>query len=179
MLDKNKAALLVIDVQGKLATLMQKHEQLFANVNRMINGAKALEIPILWTEQIPDKLGETVDDVKKELDGVELLTKTTFSCCGGPGFNERLKQSGRKQVIVTGIEAHVCVYQTCLDLINDGYEVHLVTDAVSSRFKTNYKLGIERIKEAGATLTSVEMSLFEMLKVAEGDQFKQIIKIVK
>lgn len=179
MLQKENAVLVVIDVQGKLATLMHKHKRLFENVNRIIDGAKVLDIPIVWTEQIPDKLGTTVDVVKEHLEGVELLTKNTFSCCGGPGFNEKLEQLGRKQVLVCGIETHVCVYQTCMDLLQTDYEVHLVTDAVSSRFKNNYYLGVEKIKDAGATLTSVEMCLFEMLKVAEGDQFKQVIQIVK
>lgn len=179
MLDKNNAVLVVIDIQGKLSTLMHKQERLFKNVTRMINGAKALNIPIVWTEQIPDKLGQTAPEIKAELEGVELLTKTTFSCCGGPGFNEKLKELGRKQILVTGIETHVCVYQTCIDLINDGYEVYLVKDAVSSRFKENYRIGAERIKDAGGVMTSVEMSLFEMLKVAEGDEFKKVIQIVK
>ncbi|MDF1543944.1 MAG: hydrolase [bacterium] len=179
MLEKENAVLTVIDVQGKLAALMQKHESLFTNVNRMIKAANVLDIPIVWTEQIPDKLGETVPEIKKNLDPDSLLTKTTFSCCGGPGFNERLQELGRNQVLVTGIEAHVCVYQTSLDLLKNGYEVHLVKDAVSSRIKSNYRLGVERIKEAGATMTSVEMSLFEMLKVAQGDEFKEIIRIVK
>ena len=179
MLQKENAVLVVIDVQGKLATLMHKHKRLFENVNRMIDGAKALEIPIIWTEQIPDKLGATVDVVKEHLEGTELLTKKTFSCCGGDGFNEKLDQLGKSQILVCGIETHVCVYQTCLDLLANGKEVHLITDAVSSRFKQNYYLGMERIKDLGAIMTSVEMSLFEMLKVAEGDQFKKVIKIVK
>lgn len=179
MLDKNNAVLLVVDVQGKLASLMHKKDRLYDNVNRMIKASKVLGIPIIWTEQIPDKLGETVPEIKKELDGVELLTKKTFSCCGGAGFNNKLKELNRKQILLTGIETHVCVYQTALDLIGAGYEVHLVKDAVSSRIKQNYILGVDKIKEAGAQLTSVEMSLFEMLKVAEGDEFKKIIGIVK
>jgi nicotinamidase-related amidase len=179
MLNIDNAVLVVIDVQGKLATLMHENEKLFANINKMIKGARALDIPIIWTEQIPDKLGETVPEVKSELEGIELFTKNTFSCCGGPGFNEKLNDLGKKQVIVTGIETHVCVYQTCIDLLNENYEIHLVTDAVSSRIESNYHLGVQKIKEAGAILTSVEMSLFEMLKIAEGEQFKQIIQIVK
>jgi len=179
MLQKENAVLVVIDVQGKLATLMHKHKRLFENVNRMIDGAKALNIPIVWTEQIPDKLGATVEVVKEHLEGVELLTKNTFSCCGGPGFNEKLDQLGKTQILVCGIETHVCVYQTCIDLLNNGKEVHLVTDAVSSRFKNNYYLAVEKIKDAGAVMTSVEMALFEMLKVAEGDEFKKVIQIVK
>ena len=179
MLNKENTVLIVVDVQGKLATLLHKQERLFKNVIRMIQGAKVLNLPVIWTEQIPDKLGETAPEIKKELEGVELLTKTTFSCCGGPGFNEKLNGLNRKQILLTGIETHVCVYQTAIDLLKAGYEVHLVKDAVSSRIKENYSLGVEKIKDAGAQLTSVEMALFEMLKVAEGEQFKKIIQIVK
>lgn len=179
MLDKKNAVLVVIDVQGRLATLMHENQELFTNIIRMIRGARVLNIPIIWTEQIPDKLGGTIAEIKDELDGVDLLTKSTFSCCGDRNFNEKLNRLGRKQIIVTGIEAHICVYQTCIDLLGSNFEVHLVTDAVSSRLESNYHLGVQRIKEVGAVLTSVEMSLFEMLKVAEGEQFKGIIQIVK
>ena len=179
MLKVENAALLVIDIQGKLATLMREKESLFANVIRMINGAKALEIPIIWTEQLPDKLGETSPEIKEVLQGMEPLVKKTFSCCGDDIFLKQLSSLNRKQILLTGIETHVCVYQTAMDLLNSGYEVHLVRDAVSSRIEENYHLGVEKIKDAGAKLTSVEMSLFEMLQVAEGEKFKQIIRIVK
>ncbi len=179
MLDKKKAVLVVIDVQGKLATLMYQKDNLFANVIRMIEGAKVLGLPIIWTEQLPDKLGETSPEVKRVLEGLTPLVKKSFSCCGDNAFLVRLRETDRKQVLLTGIETHVCVYQTAMDLVRDGFEVHLVRDAVSSRIEANYHLGLERIKEAGALLTSVEMSLFEMLRVAEGEQFKQIIRIVK
>ncbi len=179
MLDKKKAVLVVIDVQGKLATLMYQKDNLFANVIRMIEGAKVLGLPIIWTEQLPDKLGETSPEVKRVLEGLTPLVKKSFSCCGDNAFLARLREIDRQQVLLTGIETHVCVYQTAMDLVRDGFEVHLVRDAVSSRIEANYHLGLERIKEAGALLTSVEMSLFEMLRVAEGEQFKQIIRIVK
>lgn len=179
MLDKEKAVLVVIDVQGKLATLMHQKENLFTNVIRMIEGAKVLGLPIIWTEQLPDKLGETSLEIKRVLRGLTPLVKKSFSCCGDDAFVARLEDINRKQVLLTGIETHVCVYQTAMDLIEAGFEVHLVRDAVSSRIETNYHLGLERIKDAGALLTSVEMSLFEMLGLAEGEQFKQIIRIVK
>ncbi len=179
MLKKENTVLVVIDVQGNLATLMHQQETLFKNVIRMIQAAKALKIPIIWTEQLPDKLGETAPEIKQELSGMNPLIKSTFSCCGDNKFVNKLKEMGRKQVLITGIECHVCVYQTVMDLLTEKFEVHLVQDAVSSRIKENYYLGLEKMKDAGAYLTSVEMSLFEILKVAEGDEFKQIIKIVK
>ncbi len=179
MLTKENTVLVVVDIQGKLATLMHEKERLYANVNRMIEGAKALEIPIIWTEQLPDKLGITDPEIALHLGGMKPLVKKTFSCCGDPAFLEKLRSFSRRQILLTGIETHVCVYQTAADLLKAGYEVQLVRDAVSSRIPDNYFLGVERIKELGAKLTSVEMSLFEMLKVAEGDQFRQVIKIVR
>lgn len=179
MLKKENTALVVIDIQGKLATLMHQRENLFANAVRMIRGARVLGLPVIWTEQLPDKLGATSPEIQKELEGLKPIVKKTFSCCGDDAFLAELSRLNRKQVLLTGIETHVCVYQTALDLLKSGYEVHLVRDAVSSRIESNYHLGVERIKEAGASLTSVEMSLFELLRVAEGDQFKQIIEIVK
>jgi len=179
MLKKEEAALIVIDVQGKLATLMYRKEDLFANVVRMIRGARVLELPVIWTEQLPDKLGQTSPEIKEELTGLTPLIKKSFSCCGDAGFLKQLSGLGRRQLLLTGIETHVCVYQTALDLLASGYEVYLVRDAVSSRIESNYHLGVERMKDAGAVLTSVEMSLFELLRVAEGPQFKQIIEIVK
>ncbi len=179
MLEKDKAVLVVIDIQGKLATLMHHRETLFQNAVRMIQGAKVLGIPIVWTEQLPDKLGETSPEVRAALKGEKPVIKKAFSCCGDSVFLKKMAAVKRKQVLLTGIETHVCVYQTAIDLLKSGYEVYLVQDAVSSRIEGNYHLGIERMKEAGAVLTSVEMSLFEMLRVAEGEQFRQIVKIVK
>ncbi|MDH4158512.1 MAG: isochorismatase family protein, partial [candidate division Zixibacteria bacterium] len=107
------------------------------------------------------------------------LVKNTFSCCGNQGFSEQLTGLGRKQVLLVGMETHVCVYQTAVDLLGEGFEVHLVADAVSSRTLENKQIGIGAMRDLGARVTSVEMALFEMLQVAEGEKFKQIINIVK
>jgi nicotinamidase-related amidase len=179
MLTSDKAVLVIVDVQGKLAALMKDKEILFENLVRMAQGAKVLGIPIIWNEQVPEKLGETIAPLKEVLTDNAPLAKVSFSCCGNPAFMEKLRAFGRKQVILVGIETHICVYQTALDLIKNDYEIHLVVDAVSSRHESNRRVGIERMKEAGAILTTVEMSLFEMLGRAEGEKFRQIAKIVK
>ncbi|RME97800.1 MAG: hydrolase [Chloroflexi bacterium] len=180
MLNIQDTALLVIDVQGKLAQLMHDKDTLFANLERMIRGAQVLELPVIWTEQVPDKLGATTPAIAQLLaDSARPVSKSSFSCCGEAAFTEQLQAAGRKQILVTGIETHICVYQTSVDLLAQGYQVQLVTDAVSSRSAANRQLGIERIKDAGATLTSTEMALFELLRVAQGPQFKAITKIVK
>ena len=179
MLEIDNAVLVIIDVQGKLASLMHRRVELFENLRRIIQGVRVLGIPVLWNEQLPDKLGPTVPEIKELLSDMEPLAKSAFSCCGNEDFLLALKSINHKQVLVAGIEAHVCVYQTCMDLLQAGYEVHLLADATSSRTETDYKTAVNRIRDEGAKITSVEMALFEMLKVAEGEQFKQIIKIVK
>ncbi|MCP4583925.1 MAG: hydrolase [candidate division Zixibacteria bacterium] len=179
MLKMNDTALIIVDVQGKLATLMHESDELFDNLVKITRGAWVLGLPILWNEQLPDKLGPTISQIKEILKGMEPMAKKSFSCCGNDDFKNKLKASNCHQVLLTGIETHVCVYQTALDLINDGFEVYLVGDAVSSRKLENKRIGIQAMKDAGAKITSVEMALFEMLEVAEGDKFKQIIKIVK
>ena len=180
MLTVENTALVVIDVQGKLAQIMDQKEALFANLEKMIKGIQVLEIPIIWTEQVPEKLGPTLPEFSELLThSAKPIAKSSFSCCGHPPFVEAIQALGRRQVLLTGIETHVCVYQTALDLLDAGYEVQVVADAVSSRTSANKQIGLERMKAAGATLTSTEMALFELLRVAEGPQFKQIAKIVK
>ncbi|MBN1219792.1 MAG: hydrolase [Anaerolineae bacterium] len=180
MLNTNNTVLVVIDVQGKLAQLMYQKEELFTNLAKIIQGVQVLEIPIIWTEQVPEKLGPTLPELIDLLTPIAApMAKSSFSCYGHPPFVAALNSLDRKQVLLTGIETHVCVYQTALDLLEAGYEVQIVTDAVSSRTQANKLVGLERMKEAGASLTSTEMALFELLQVAEGPQFKQIARIVK
>jgi len=180
MLDLNNTVLLVIDVQGKLAQLMHRKESFFANLERMVKGAQILDLPIVWTEQAPEKLGETIPQLRKPLlETAQPITKVSFSCCGNQPFMAQLKELGRKQVLVTGLETHICVYQTTVDLLEMGYEAQVVADAVSSRTPDNKQIGLERMKAAGATLTSAETSLFELLRIAQGDKFRAISKLVK
>jgi nicotinamidase-related amidase len=141
---------------------------------------QVLQLPIIWNEQIPEKLGPTVPELAELLaESTQPIPKASFSCCGNPPFMDALKAVNRRQVLLAGIESHVCVYQTGLDLLNLGYEVQVVADAVSSRTPENRQLGLEHLKQAGAAVTSTEMALFELLRVAEGSKFKEIAKIVK
>ncbi|MBD3232659.1 MAG: isochorismatase family protein [candidate division Zixibacteria bacterium] len=179
MLTRDKAALVIVDVQGKLATIMHNKDRLFDNLSKIIRGAKVLDIPIIWNEQIPDKLGETIPEIQELLPDQKPLEKNSFSCCDNQGFMDQLQDLQRNQVLLVGIETHVCVYQTAIDLLAQGLEVYIVADATSSRHEINYQIGIQAMTDAGAKISSVEMALFEMLKFAEGDDFRQIIKIIK
>jgi len=178
MLDVNNVALIMIDLQGKLAQLMHEKAQLFDNVARLIRGAEVLGLPVVCTEQNPAGLGGTIDEIA-QLVKTDPIAKMSFSCCGEKRFMEALERLGRRQLLLCGIEAHVCVYQTAADLVQYGYEVHAVADAVSSRTASNRQIGLERIRDAGARITSVESALFELIRVAEGDEFKRILQIVK
>jgi nicotinamidase-related amidase len=179
MLKTDKTVLVIVDVQGRLATLMYNREEFYRNLVKMIKGAKVLGIPIIWNEQLPDKLGETIPEIRDLLTDMAPLVKSHFSCCGNETFVDKLEGLGRRQVLLVGMETHICVYQTARDLLRNDYKVHVVADAVSSRTELNSRVGIEAMKDAGAHVTTVEMALFEMLKIATGDQFKQIVQIVK
>lgn len=179
MLTRENALLLVIDIQGKLADLMHDRQMLFANAQRMVRGAQILDLPILVTEQNPPGLGPTIAEIADLLEDAQKISKVSFNSCATPQFLHALEQTGRKQILITGIETHICVYQTTIDLLRRGYAVEVVVDAVSSRTALNKQIGLERMHTSGATLTSTEMALYELLQVAEGPAFKAILKLVK
>jgi len=179
MISRTDAVLVIVDIQGNLAQAMFDKENLFANTVKLIKGVKALNIPIVITEQIPQKLGKTLPQIAVEIEGFDPIAKESFSCWDENKFKERLNTIGRRHVILIGIECHVCVYQTALDLIANGYTVHLVADVVSSRTPENRQIGIDAMKNAGARLTSTEMVLFEILGTAADPKAKEFFKIVK
>lgn len=179
MLTPETAALLLVDVQGRLAEVMHAREALFENLQRLIQGLQALDVPVVWVEQNPGGLGPTVPVVARVLRAEGPITKTSFSACGEPRVVDALSRLGRKQVLVAGIETHVCVYQTVVHLLERGYEAHVVADAVSSRSPANVKLGLDRIQSAGGILTGTEMCLFELLGDAAHPAFKQVLGAIK
>jgi len=179
MLHTDSVALAVIDVQGKLAHAMHDKDALFDAIGRLVRGCRVLDVPIVWAEQYPQGLGPTVPEVARHLEGLSPIAKNAFSCWGDEGFRAAMDATGRRQVLVCGIETHICVYQTARDLLAAGREVEVVVDAVSSRTPANKEIGLARMREAGARPTSVEMALYEMLGRAGGDRFKQILQIVK
>ena len=179
MISRADAVLVIVDIQGNLAQAMYDKENLFANNVKLIQGFKALNLPIIFTEQIPQKLGKTLPVIAQELNGLTPIAKESFSCWDEINFKQKLEGLNRKHVVLTGIKCHVCVYQTALDLISNGYNVRLVTDAVSSRTPENRQIGIDAMKSAGAKITSTEMVLFEILRTAADPKAKELFKIVK
>jgi nicotinamidase-related amidase len=171
--------LVVVDVQGKLAQLMHEKDRLFENIQILIKGCKALNVPILWTQQVPKALGQTIAQFAKLLSGLEPINKAEFSCCGEEKFLDALEKLNRKQILLCGIETHICIYQTALELLQRDYYVEIVTDAVSSRTLQNKKVALQKMQSLSAELTTTEMALFELARTAEHPQFKQIAKLVK
>jgi nicotinamidase-related amidase len=179
MLTPKETLLLLIDVQSRLAPAVFESELVERNISKLLRSCELLEVPVILTEQYPKGLGHTVPPLMELITEEQPFEKLSFSCCGSDDFMKRLRSLGRNNILVVGMETHVCVYQTCMELIEFGYDVHIVTDAVSSRTPENRSLGIRCIERAGGVPTSTEMAVFELLRVAEGDTFKAISKIIK
>jgi nicotinamidase-related amidase len=178
-LTTDNAVIVAIDFQERLFPVMHDREKLLKNVLKLIKGAQVLGVPLVLTEQYPKGLGPTVPEIKELLPDVQPVEKTCFSCCDDEKFCKTLETIKRKQVMICGIEAHICVYQTAMALLRAGYEVQVVADCVSSRAPENRMVALFKMGSAGVSPTTVEMALFEMLKVGRGDAFKKISNIVK
>jgi nicotinamidase-related amidase len=175
-LDRGRAALVVVDVQEAFRKAIPPFAEVAAAAGTLVEGAKEMGVPIHVTEQYPKGLGDTVPEVADRLpDGVEPVEKMCFSAAEAEGFD----LAGRDQALVCGVEAHVCVNQTVLDLLERGVEVHVAGDAVGSRTKENWELGLHKVEQAGAVLTSVETALFELLRGADAPEFKAVQELVK
>jgi len=170
--------LLVVDYQDKLLPFIDDADAKVEAGRRMIEAAKVLDVPILLTEQYPAGLGRTCGILSKALGGIRPIEKNLFSACV-PAVADRLRELARPNVIVVGIEAHVCVQQTVLDLLRAGYTVYLCADAVGSRRPIDRETAIERCRQAGTIVTTTESATFELLGEAGTEHFKQILKIVK
>ena len=178
-LTRAKAGLVVVDVQERLLPAIFEQQRVVQNTVRLIQGAAILQVPIFATEQYRKGLGPTVPEVAAAIPAFAPLEKLAFSACGAAGFVAALKKKKVSEAILCGIEAHVCVSQTCLDLLEQGLRVFVVADAVSSRTPENYRFGLDRMRAAGAVVVSTEMVLFELLERAGTDEFKQILNLVK
>jgi nicotinamidase-related amidase len=178
-LDKEDAALLIIDIQERLAPAMKEKDKVVKNCQHLIELAKMINIPILVTEQYPKGLGRTVPELQSVLPLYKPVEKTAFNCCGEPAFLAQLRTMNRKKIIVTGMETHVCVLQTVTSLLKGGFIPHVVQDAVCSRTEENWNMGIAFMRDAGAVITGTETVLFQLLKVAGTEEFKKISQRIK
>lgn len=178
MLDKKDSLLVIIDVQERLVAALDK-DIVVRRASRLAEAAKILEIPTIVTEQYPKGLGSTVAPLKSRLaPNTPIIEKTAFSALKEPKFLEKLESYGKKQIIICGIETHVCVHQTTADLLSEVYEVYVAKDACASRSKYEFKEGIDRMQSNGANISTVEIILFEWLKSARNPKFKEVQALI-
>ena len=177
LMSANDTGLLVVDVQQKLVSLIDGYQLIVWNIGRLIDGAKLLGLPVLATEQYPQGLGPTTPELSPRLEMV--FDKTAFSCGACEGLCEKMQTLGPRKWLVCGIEAHVCIQQTVLDLLGEGLRIYVAADAVGSRGSKDYEIALRRMESSGATLTTVEAALFEWCQDAKAAQFKQISQLVR
>ena len=179
LLSRAESALVIIDVQDKLLNAIPRSRQLIWNIGRLIDGAKALGVPLLATEQYPQGLGPTNSDIAGRFEPADVYEKREFSCVGCVAVSAGLEKLEVRQVLLCGIETHVCVLQTALDLIAAGYEVFLAADACGSRHRHDKRVAARRMESSGVTIVTVESALFEWCETSLADEFKQISTLVR
>jgi isochorismate hydrolase len=180
-IEREKVVLVVVDVQEALMKKMNPGvaEKVIRNIRTLLAFAHHLAIPVLITEQYPKGLGPTVSEIKMDLGSILPIEKVSFSCCGVETFNSKLSQTGRKQVILVGIETHVCILQTADDLIQADHEVHAVADAICSQRKLDWEVGLRWMEKKGAMISTTEIIAFQLLKEAGTEEFRGLSKLFK
>ncbi len=180
-LTREGSLLLVVDVQERLFDAMdpEHREEMVRNIKILAAAVRRLAVPILVTEQYPKGLGHTLQEIKDSLGNVDPISKVAFSCCEAEGFTDRLRATGARQVILAGVETHVCVLMTTLGLLADGFAVHVVGDATCSRRRENRQIALDQIRQAGAVVTSTESILFQLMRAADTDDFRFLSRLIK
>ena len=180
ILDREKSVLVIVDIQEAFRSPIPDFEEIAVRTSIMAQGCQILDVPIIVTEQYPKGLGKTAEEIYYSLpESAEVIEKSAFSACGANQFVEKIKSLGVTQIILAGIEAHICVNQTAHDLLDTGFQVHILLDCISSRNTHDKHSGIEKMKLSGAIPSNVEMALFELMKDSKHEQFKEIQKLVK
>ncbi|MDO4546306.1 MAG: hydrolase [Bacillota bacterium] len=179
LLTKENTAFVVIDFQEKLMPAMSYKEELEEKMVRLAKGMKVLGIPTIVTQQYTRGIGETIPSIAEALGDFTPIDKTTFSCLANQEFKKQLEETGKKNIVVCGIEAHICVQQTALQLLEEGYTVYIAVDCISSRNQDDMLWSVTRMGEAGAVITTYEAILYELLRDSKAEEFKAISAIVK
>lgn len=179
MLSRENTGLIVVDVQGKLARIVHESEKLTSNLEKLIRGCQILSLPIIWLEQNPKGLGETIPELASLLKNQKPIEKFSFNAFENEEVKKAILESGKKQWLICGIEAHICVYQTALGLLETNFEVEIVADCISSRANGNIDLALQKLQSKGANLTSIEMCLYELVKNSKNENFKEILNLIK
>lgn len=179
MLLQKNTGLILIDVQGKLARIVNESEKLVLNLEKLIKGCQLLSIPIIWAEQNPKGLGATISELEKLLPHQKPIEKYSFNAFDNETFKQAVLDSSRKQWLICGIEAHICVYQTVMGLLLNDFEVEIVADCVSSRSKESIAIALQKLQNKGAQITNIEMCLYELVKDSRREIFKEILTLIK
>ena len=180
ILTKENAALVVIDVQEAFRSPINDFAQIASRISIAVRGFQILDLPIIVTEQYPKGLGRTAEEILFSLPPeFETIEKSAFSSCGANAFMEKLRETGANQIVICGLETHICVNQTAHDLLKEGFEVHLLEDCVSSRFSRDKEIALRKMEKNGVTPSCVEMALFEVMRDSKHEQFKEIQNLVK
>lgn len=176
---KDGSVLVVVDVQDKLLHAIHEWQEVLANTVKMVKYAQTLNVPVIITEQYPRGLGQTSQALLEVMTDKSIVEKTVFSCFGADGFAGKLNEFGAKTLVITGIETHICVNQTALDALARGYQVHIIADAVGSRAPFNKEIGLDKMRQAGAVISSAEIALYEWLERSDTKEFKAVLPLVK
>ncbi len=180
ILDKNKTVLVIVDVQEAFRFPINDFAQLVSRISVVVRGFQILNMPIIITEQYPNGLGRTAEEILFSLPSdFEFVEKTAFSSCGANSFMEKLRETGANQIVLCGLETHVCINQTAHDLLSENYKVHILEDCVSSRFSRDKETALRKMKMSGVIPSCVEMALFELMRDSDHEQFKEIQNLIK
>ncbi|MCK5286701.1 MAG: hydrolase [Thermodesulfovibrionia bacterium] len=169
----------IIDVQIKLMAVMSRRQRIVENSVKLIHLARLFNLPVIVTEHYPRMMGSTLPEIKEALHTYDPIEKMDFNCCAVESFNNRLKSADLETILLAGVETHICIFQTCLNLLEKGYNVHVPHDAVDSRTEENWHIGLDLMKDAGAVITSTETIIFQILKRAGTKEFKEMLRIIK
>lgn len=179
LLNSENTGLVIIDAQEKLMQVMGRKERVMDRICKLLDLARVFGLPVVLTEQYSKWLGPTLPEIQEMLPAYTPIEKLHFDCCNVPAFNEHLETAGIRNIILTGVETHICVFQTCVSLLERGYTVHIPHHGVDSRTEDNWRIGLSLMQEAGALITSTETVIFQILKKAGTDEFKALLKTIK
>jgi nicotinamidase-related amidase len=178
-ISKESAGLIIIDVQQRLLEVMRRKQTVIDNILKLIHLSQLFSIPVITTEQYPKMLGTTLPEIKNRLKNFQPIKKMDFDCCSVETFKNSLESFNLKNIILSGVETHICILQTCLTLLERGYSVYVPQDAVDSRTEENWRVGLELMDRAGAVITSTETIIFQLLKRAGTKEFKDMLRMIK
>jgi len=179
LLKKEDTGLVLVDAQEKLMKVMRDPERVIDRMRKLLHLARVYELPVILTEQYPKWLGPTLPPIQECLPGYDPIEKLDFDCCRVDLFNTRLEAAALKNIILMGVETHICIFQTCVSLLKKGCTVHIPHHAVDSRTEDNWQVGLSLMRAAGAVITSAETIIFQMMERAGSAEFKEMMKVVK